>query len=350
MKRNWWKILCVLLLTVTFSAGFLVPLSPGIYTVSSSSTSTGSAPFTVKVTGYNTHFRENQPTLTAWLTNVGPKQFNTCADKIRVIDDTHLELSFPPVLPPFDPLFGLTVYNDADGRMFLENAVFTNDKEKATISRNCNPVVKNEKAGHFAFPMRPILYESMRNLFFHVPMWFAMIALLTWALFNNIRYLRTFNLRYDLVANQAVNAALLFGILGLITGSFWARATWGAWWVDDVKLNGTAITMLAYFAYVILRNAIEDEQKRATVSAIYSIFAYVMMLVLIGLLPRLQGTDSLHPGNGGNPAFNSYDLDNSMRPVFYSAVLGWILLGFWIYRLRVRIELLKEARLVLKKL
>ncbi|HLG02420.1 MAG TPA: cytochrome c biogenesis protein CcsA, partial [Bacteroidia bacterium] len=197
----------------------------------------------------------------------------------------------------------------------------------------------------FAFPFRYILYESIRNLFFHVPMWFTMIALLTWALWNNFRYLRTFNLKYDEVANQAVNIALVFGVLGLVTGSLWARATWGAWWVDDVKLNGTAITMLSYFAFVILRNAMDDEQKRARVTAIYSIFAYVMMLMLIGLLPRLQGNDSLHPGNGGNPAFSSYDLDHTLRPVFYSAVFGWGLLGFWMLQLKMRLRRLQEINL-----
>ena len=176
-------------------------------------------------------------------------------------------------------------------------------------------------------------------------MWFAMIALLTWAIVNNFRYLRGFDLKYDAMANQAVNTALLFGLLGLITGSVWARATWGAWWVDDVKLNGTAITMLAYLAYFVLRNSMDDEQKRARVSAIYSIFAYVMMIVLIGILPRLQTSDSLHPGNGGNPAFSNYDLDNSLRPVFYSAVSGWILLSFWIYSLRLRIHKLQAKNI-----
>ncbi|MCX6312355.1 MAG: cytochrome c biogenesis protein [Bacteroidetes bacterium] len=210
---------------------------------------------------------------------------------------------------------------------------------------NLHPVVKNEEQDHWAIPFQFILYESLRNLFFHVPMWFTMIALLSWALWNNLKYLRGFDLKYDQKANAAVNVGLVFGVLGLITGSLWARVTWGAWWVDDVKLNGTAITMLAYLAYAVLRNAMDDEQKRARVSAIYSIFAYVMMIVLIGILPRLQGTDSLHPGNGGNPGFNKYDLDNSIRPVFYCGVLGWILLGFWIYSLRLRIHKLHEHTL-----
>ena len=65
-----------------------------------------------------------------------------------------------------------------------------------------------------------------------------------------------------------------------------------------------------------------------------------MMLVFIFVLPRV--TDSLHPGNGGNPAFSQYDLDNNMRAVFYPAVIGWTLLGFWITQIRIRIKQIKN--------
>lgn len=339
MKRNWWKLLCVLLLAFTFTAGLTIPLSPGLLKAESDALSTSAAPFKVRVFGYNTHFKDQEKTLSAWLQNGST---DNCAAAIRVTDNAHLELEFPAITPVNDPVFGLTVYNDADGRLFMPNAISTVDTARGGIVQVCKPQVKNEEPDHFAFPFRYILYESMRNLFFHVPMWFTMIALFSWAFWNNIRYLAGFKANYDTTANEAVNTGLVFGVLGLITGSLWARVTWGAWWVDDVKLNGTAIMMLSYFAYVVLRNAIEDEQKRARVSAIYSIFAYVMMIVLIGLLPRLQGTDSLHPGNGGNPAFSSYDLDNTLRPVFYCGVAGWVLLGFWIFSVRMRMRRLRE--------
>jgi heme exporter protein C len=68
---------------------------------------------------------------------------------------------------------------------------------------------------------------------------------------------------------------------------------------------------------------------------VYNVFAFVLMIVFIGILPRM--TDSVHPGNGGNPAFGNYDLDNGMRLVFYPAVLGWIFTGWWIATLRVRL-------------
>jgi heme exporter protein C len=89
-----------------------------------------------------------------------------------------------------------------------------------------------------------------------------------------------------------------------------------------------------YAAYFVLRNSIEDEEKKARISAVYNLFALPVFIVLIFVLPRL--TASLHPGNGGNPGFNSYDLDSRLRLVFYPAVLGWIFIGFWIADLQIR--------------
>jgi heme exporter protein C len=167
-------------------------------------------------------------------------------------------------------------------------------------------------------------------------MWFAMIAVLIASLIYSFRYLGKHDMELDIKAEEYASVGMMFGVLGLITGSLWAKYTWGAWWTNDVKLNGAAAAMLVYFAYFLLRKSIDDEQKRARISAVYSIFAFALMTVFIFILPRL--TDSLHPGNGGNPAFNQYDLDNKMRMIFYPAVIGWILLAFWIGDLRIRIK------------
>ena len=185
-------------------------------------------------------------------------------------------------------------------------------------------------------PRLPILHETIRNLFYHVTMWFGMIIMMIASLIYGIRYLQTGKIDNDTKAEQSAISGIFLGILGLLTGSLWARYTWGAWWVNDAKLNGAAATMLVYFAYIILRGSMDDEHKRARLSAVYSIFAFTLMLVFIMILPRL--TDSLHPGNGGNPAFSSYDLDNKMRAVFYPAVIGWTLLAAWITDIRVRLK------------
>lgn len=188
----------------------------------------------------------------------------------------------------------------------------------------------------FKVPAQPILHETIRNLYFHVPIWFAMIVICFVSVWQSIAYLSKSTIGNDIKASQAAHVGMLLGILGVTTGSLWARYTWGAWWVADTKLNGAAITLLIYLAYFILRGSIDEEQKRARIAAVYNIFAYVMLIVFLMILPRL--TDSLHPGNGGNPGFNNYDLDSTMRTVFYPAVLGWILLATWIYTLRVRTE------------
>jgi heme exporter protein C len=189
-------------------------------------------------------------------------------------------------------------------------------------------------------PSLPILNESIRNLYFHVPMWFGMMIILGVSVVYSIKYLRDPRPVHDDVAVQSAHTGILFGALGLVTGMIWARFTWGAWWVNDPKLNGAAIAMLIYCAYLVLRNSLEDEGQRARISAIYNIFAFATLVPLLYILPRL--TDSLHPGNGGNPGFNVYDQAKHLRPIFYPAVIGWTLLGVWLTQLHVRVRKLER--------
>ena len=191
-------------------------------------------------------------------------------------------------------------------------------------------------------PSLPILHETIRNLYFHVPMWIGMMSVFIISVIYSLAYLNTGKEEYDLAAVESVNAGLLFYSLGLITGMMWARFTWGEFWSGDPKQNSAAIAFLLYCAYLVLRNSIDEEQKRAKISAIYNIFAFPIMVVLIFILPRM--TDSLHPGNGGNPAFGKYDLDNHMRMVFYPAMLGWSLMAVWVASIRYRIRLIEHKR------
>ncbi|TAE48596.1 MAG: ABC transporter permease [Cytophagia bacterium] len=185
-------------------------------------------------------------------------------------------------------------------------------------------------------PHLPILNESIRNLYFHVPMWFGMILILSASVYHSILYLKSQKEKNDFYAVESVNIGILFGILGIITGMVWAKPTWGAYWSGDPKQNASAIALLMYLAYSVLRSSITDEQTRAKFSAVYAVFAFAVFIPLIFILPRL--TDSLHPGNGGNPGFNVYDQAKSLRLVFYPAVLAWTLVGWWIVTLRVRIR------------
>jgi heme exporter protein C len=190
-------------------------------------------------------------------------------------------------------------------------------------------------------PRQDILNETIRNLYYHVPMWFGMVLLFLGSFISSILYLSKNDIRNDLWACELARAGLLFGMLGMATGMIWAQFTWGSFWSNDPKQNASAIALMIYLAYFVFRGAFSDRHLKSKFSAVYNIFAFSAMIPLIFILPRM--TDSLHPGAGGNPAFNIYDLDGRMRIVFYPAVLGWTLFGFWIAQLYYRLRVLKET-------
>ncbi len=189
------------------------------------------------------------------------------------------------------------------------------------------------------------LYETIRNLFFHVPMWFGQLILVSVSLVYSILYLRKPQHNYDLYATEFARTATVMGCLGLLTGMIWANYTWGAPWNNDPKQLGAAIALLIYLAYFVLRNSMTDIDKKARVAAVYNIFAYFIYVPMIMVLPRL--VESLHPGGKGvegNPGFGGNDLDPTMRMVFWPAVAGWTLLGVWISTLRLRVRFLEEQK------
>ena len=192
----------------------------------------------------------------------------------------------------------------------------------------------------FDVPKLPILNETIRVLYFHVPMWFTMIFLLFMSSLNAYKFIANGDKNFDVKSYNYANVGVYFGVLGLITGMFWAKYTWGTYWTNDPKLNGSAIGLLIYFSYFVLRSSIKDESKKGKISSVYNVFAFAMLIPLIFILPRL--TDSLHPGNGGNPGFNVYDLDSQLRIVFYPAVVGFILLGIWITDIKLKLSKLNK--------
>jgi heme exporter protein C len=195
------------------------------------------------------------------------------------------------------------------------------------------------------FPNRMVLNESIRNLLYHVPMWFSMMFLLAVSMFYAIRYLKFQQQQDDWLSMSFLHVGLLNGILGCITGSLWARVTWQSWWpADDPKLNGVAMGMFMYFAYLILRGSIKDEYQKAKLASIYNILVFPIFMALIAIMPKLAD-NSLHPGTGGSVGFNNYDLDNTLRLYFYPAIVGWILIFSFIAILRFRIEKIKQTQL-----
>jgi len=347
----WWKWLAIILTLLSLIIGLGAPLGPGIRWVNPINAEAGKN-LELEVRTVNAHFKSKGLGLKSALNLDNAPLISS--DSVKVLGEN--DLLFHYYIPPsFNPVKGnihlldLEIASDYDGLIVLRQGLEIRRTENLLADTLHRAIPKNQHfqitrltSEWFSFPNREILYESVRNLFFHVAMWPAMLLLFLVSVIYSIRYLRSGNPIHDFIAVESVQTGLLFATIGIITGSIWAKYTWGDWWPNDPKLNGAAIGILLYFAYMILRNSIAEEQQRGRISAVYNVFAFPLMFVVIMILPRL--TDSLHPGNGGNPGFNTYDLDSHLRIAFYPACLGWVLIGVWIKEMRVRIRKLEFSQ------
>lgn len=329
----------MLILLYTFFVGLLTPLKTGIMEASPMSLHAGRSE-TITVVGYNSFFTKEKEKLRAWLKMENGKAL--AAKRIDVVDDRVAKITFDlPSLLPIDTKvkdFTLLIDSPVDGASVLPGGIsITQDTVNLAVADALWPNAEisqlHEKEA-ITFPFRNVLGETIRNTYYHVPLWMAMFIILTAGAIFSIVYLVKNDPDADRKAMALSNVGLLLGILGIITGAVWAKYTWGKFWSWDVKQNMTAIALLIYGAYFVLRGSFEDPEKKAKVSAVFNIFAYASLVPLLYIIPKL--TDSLHPGAGGNIAFGSQDLDNTMRMVFYPAIIGWTLLGLWIGEIILR--------------
>lgn len=189
-------------------------------------------------------------------------------------------------------------------------------------------------------PEIAILKESARNLFLHVPMWFTMSVCFAAGLYYSIRYLNNPVMKFDRKAETATQVGLIFGICGLLTGAIWARFTWGTWWTfAEPRMNLSALGMLIYVGYFVLRTAFDNPEKRAKIAAVFNVFAATTIPFLLYIIPRQL--PSLHPGADGNPAFSEITAPE-LRYIFYPAVVGFIALAVWLNDILNRYKTVKH--------
>lgn len=192
------------------------------------------------------------------------------------------------------------------------------------------------------------LEERARIIFFHVPMsWVAIIAYLISMVFA-IRYIRSRQIELDEVSASAASVGTLFTILATVTGSVWAKFNWGSFWNWDPRESSIFILLLIYAAYFLLRSAIEDPEKRARLSAVYSVIAFLTAPFLMFILPRL--VPGLHPGSADDtnagPLLSpkSSDINLTKQIVFGLALFAFTMVYFWLMNLHVRITRLTRQR------
>lgn len=193
----------------------------------------------------------------------------------------------------------------------------------------------------YEFPIIPALEDKARIMFFHVPTaWISGLAFLV-SMVYGIRYLKTKDPAHDVRSAASAGLGLMFCILATVTGAIWAKFSWGTYWNWDPRQTSIFVLLLIYGAYFSLRSAIEVEEKRATLSAVYSIIAAVVMPFFLFIMPRMLA--GLHPGSADDvnagPVVSSGGMNPTMRVVFYASAAGFIGLYFWMWRVQVRTAL-----------
>lgn len=329
MKGIWWKIIGAILVLYMLIGGMYFPLSPGVLNVSPISLKTGNE-FEMTIETYNTNYTDGG-SIDVWLYDTMGHVFALPTPRV----ESDYKLSVEGILPvkfkdqrKVRELHLLVAHEDR-GFAIFPNAVFvTYDSAGADIVAWGSNIPGYQPAGNITFPFRNILEETIRNTYFHVTLWFALMFLMLGSAIQSTRYLLSAKPDFDNRASALAQVGFLFGIMGVLTGALWAKYTWGAYWSWDIKQNMTAIALLIYAAYFILREAVESQADRARLAAVYNIFAFVMLIPLLYVIPRMA--DSLHPGAGGNPGLGGEDLDNNMRMFFYPGIIGMTLVGYWI--------------------
>ncbi len=190
-------------------------------------------------------------------------------------------------------------------------------------------------------PAKGFIGESSRIVFFHVPCaWTSTLAFLVAAGASFI-YLRSRDPWHDEIACAAVRTGLVFGILTLITGSLFAKIMWGSWWNWDPRESSYLLLVFLYAAYLFLRSAIADPERRARIAAVYALFAVVLMPFLVFVAPRI--TASLHPQTVINPQ-GKILMDTPTRAVFFGALAGFSGVFLWMLSLDARAARLARSR------
>ena len=189
-------------------------------------------------------------------------------------------------------------------------------------------------------PPAAILGDASRIIYFHVPVaWVSVVAFLIAGINSIILLVSEKNLaEREYMAYNSAAAGMVFTILTVITGSIWAKTSWGSYWNWDPRETSIFVLLLIYGAYFSLRSAVDVEEKRAALSSVYSIIAAVTVPFFVFVMPRIMS--GLHPGAKGDPdgagPVVEFKMSPNMRVVFFASLIAFTLLFVWMFKLRVR--------------
>jgi len=193
-------------------------------------------------------------------------------------------------------------------------------------------------AALFVAPDERTMHEIQRVFYFHLGSWTAMFTALCAAFFANIAWLLTRQPRWDWLGVSAVEVGTVACTAGLITGVLWGKPAWGIWWTWDARLTTAFILWLLYISYLILRGLIEEPQRRATLSAVFGIFAF-LDAPLVYASNRLWRTQHPSPVIFGG---ENSGLDPKMGHVLLICMAAMLLMAMLVLVDRYRLERMRH--------
>jgi len=200
--------------------------------------------------------------------------------------------------------------------------------------------------GAWVFPAPTPVKENpdvFRIIYFHFPMALTTIVAFGSAMYFSIRYLVTKDLRFDLRAFTLAKLGIIFCILAAVTGSIFAKQTWGSYWNWDPRETSIFMLLLVYGAYLALRTAISDPAVKANLSAVYSIFGFVAAIFFVFVMPRMM--PGLHPGSpkptgASEGSIITFSIETAS--VLIPSILAHFVLLFWVSNISVTVDELRE--------
>lgn len=194
----------------------------------------------------------------------------------------------------------------------------------------------------FYAPTEAVMGNVQRVFYYHVATaWVGMLGFMA-AGVAGIAYLRSSDRKWDIVSLAAVEISLVFFFVAIILGSIWARPVWNTWWTWDPRLTTATVVELVYAAYLLLRQGIEDPDRRARFGAVYTIVGFISV-PLTFLSIRLYRT--IHPVviGGGNPeAEGGFSMTAPMRLTFFFSLITFSVIFASLLWHRIRLGKLAE--------
>src|SRR5580693_5676186 len=193
-------------------------------------------------------------------------------------------------------------------------------------------------AALFIAPEERTMHAVQRIFYFHLSAWITSFTAFAVVFVSNVAYLTTRRFEWDWLGVAASEMGITCCTIGLITGPLWARPVWGIWWTWDARLTTTFLLWLLYISYLLLRGLLEDPQRRASLSAIFGIFAFldVPLVYVSNRLWRTQHPQPVILGGEGS------GLDPLMGKVLLLCVVAVFCVMVLVFVDRYRLELLRN--------